>query len=90
MDFNQKHFFYRVKEDDSILKISRKFNMPTIKLIEENNLVEEVSLGDILLIIKDENAVILDAQNLALYKNNREILLKNKVDYLFCGLTILK
>ena len=43
-----KKFFYRVKCEDSVIGISRKFGVPAQKIIKTNNLKREVEEGDLL------------------------------------------
>lgn len=90
-----KKFFYRVQKDDSIFSLSTKFNVPTGKLIFDNNLRKEISEGDILLIEKSEKKLyrveIADTIEKISKKCNLssdEILKNNHLPYIFYGILI--
>ena len=89
-----KKFFYRVQEGDSLNIIAQKFNAPIGRLIYNNNLKKEVSAGDILLIEQVQNVYLvkpLDTlSDLAIKFNltQQEILDKNHLMYIYCGLLI--
>ena len=86
-----KKFFYRVMEGDSVVSVCQKFSCSVGKLIYNNNLVKELSAGDILLIEKCDNLYLVkptDTISLIAKKFNlseKEILEKNHLDYIFCG-----
>ncbi len=89
-----KKFFYRVQEEDSISSIAHKFNAPIGRLIYNNKLVRDVSAGDIVLVEQVENVYLvkpLDTiESIALKFNldAQEILNKNHLEYVYCGLLI--
>ncbi len=90
-----KKFFYRVQKDDSVLGISIKFNVPTGKLIYDNNLRAEISEGDILLIETSEKKlyrVEIDDTIEKIAKDcnlsSDEILNNNHLPYIFYGILI--
>lgn len=49
-----KNFFYRVKEKDDVLSLSRKFNQCVFNVIADNNLKKEIECGDVLIFRQDE------------------------------------
>ena len=93
-NIGMKKFFYRVQERDSLNSIAQKFNAPIGRLIYNNNLKKEVSAGDILLIEQVKNVYLvkpLDTLSDLAKKFNltpQEILDKNHLPYLFCGIYI--
>ena len=50
-----KKFFYRVKLKDSLISVSKRFLVPTMLLIRDNNLKGEIEAGDILMICGYKN-----------------------------------
>ena len=78
-------------EGDSVVSVCQKFSCSVGKLIYNNNLVKELSAGDILLIEKCDNLYLVkptDTISLIAKKFNlseKEILEKNHLDYIFCG-----
>ena len=89
-----KKFFYRVQEGDSLNLIAQKFNAPIGRLIFNNNLNKEVSAGDIILIEGADNVYLvkpLDTIESLAKKFNlspQQILQRNHLEYIFCGLLI--
>ncbi len=89
-----KKFFYRVQVEDTLNSIAQKFNAPIGRLIYNNNLTREVSAGDIVLVEQVEKVYLvkpLDTiEDIAKRFNldAREILEKNHLPYVFCGLLI--
>ena len=89
-----KKFFYRVLEGDSVISVCQKFSCSVGKLIYNNNLVKEISAGDILLVEKCDNLYLVKptdtlstiAKRFKL--NEQEILDKNHLPYLFCAIYI--
>lgn len=87
--------FLRVVEGDSLADISKRYNIPEIVLINDNNLKEEIAAGDIL---------ILGNYNMRIYKvklfesvmsicrkfnmTTGEFRQVNGIDYVFCGLNV--
>ncbi len=49
-----KKFFYRVEENDSVLSLSQRFNLPSSKIIALNGLTAEIECGDLLYFEIDE------------------------------------
>lgn len=89
-----KKFFYRVVDGDSVMSVCQKFNCSAGSLIFNNNLKKEVSAGDILLVEKCDNLYFvkptdtLSAICKRFNKGEQEILDKNHIPYLFCGIYI--
>ncbi|MBQ3116678.1 MAG: LysM peptidoglycan-binding domain-containing protein [Clostridia bacterium] len=89
-----KNFFYRVNKGDTALLISQVFSMPTIRLIERNNLVSEVEEGDLLIIEKCDSAYVVkptDTKKSLAKKFNvceSELLEIAGFPYIFSGLVI--
>ena len=89
-----KKFFYRVLDNETAVSICQKFSCSLGHLIYNNNLKKEVSAGDILLIERCENLYLVKPtdtiKNLStrFNKSEQEILDKNHLDYLFCGIYI--
>ena len=89
-----KKFFYRVQENDTLSSIAQKFNAPIGKMIFNNNLTKEVCAGDILFIEQVNNCYLVKPldriEDLAEKFNQtpQEILEKNHLMYIYCGLLI--
>jgi len=89
-----KKFFYRVQKSDTLNSIAQKFNAPIGRLIYNNNLTQEVSAGDIILVEQVENVYLvkpldtIDSLALRFNLNAKEILDKNHLEYIYCGLLI--
>lgn len=89
-----KKFFYRVIDGDTVISVSQKFNCSVGSLIFNNNLKKEISAGDIILIEKCDNVYFVKPtdtiKNLAekFNKTEQEVLEKNHLSYLFCGIYI--
>ena len=89
-----KKFFYRVQTEDSLNSIAQKFNAPIGRLIFNNNLTKEVSAGDIIFVEQVEKVYLvkpLDTiEKLAIKfnQNPQQILEKNYLSYIYCGLLI--
>lgn len=88
-------FFYRAQTGDSVLTLSRKFSIPLCCLINDNNLKNEITQGDLLFINRQNFAFytvkpLETADNIAKKFNiSKEKLLKdNAVDYVFYGLIL--
>ena len=43
-----QNFFYRVKEGDTVIALSKRFTIPPHIIIKENGLTEEIKAGDII------------------------------------------
>ena len=90
-----KKFFYRAREGDSIVSVSKKFSVPTFCLIEDNNLANELKEGDILLIIKREKTYVVKA-NETLESISKKLnvspeklsFINGKISYVFYGLIL--
>ncbi len=89
-----KKFFYRVQQEDTLNSIAQKFNSPIGRLIFNNKLTKEVSAGDILFIEQVKNVYLVKPldrlEDLAKKFNQspQEILQKNHLMYIYCGLLI--
>ena len=89
-----KKFFYRVQEGEMLSSISQKFNAPIGRLIYNNKLTKEVSAGDIILIEQAQNVYLVkpsDTLESLAKKFNvtpQEMLDKNHLEYIYCGLLI--
>ena len=89
-----KKFFYRVQQGDTLSFISQKFNAPIGRLIHINNLTKDVSAGDIILIEKVDNVYLvkpldtLESLSKRFNLSKQEILDKNNLEYIYCGLLI--
>ena len=89
-----KEFLYRVGENDTLLSISTKFKIPFTVIIADNGLTREVEFGDVLLLkrngtyytvqLTDTVESIAEKFNLSV----EEFLQKNRIDYVFYGLTV--
>ena len=91
-----KKFYYRVLEGDSVFSIANRFNIPVNLLIYQNNLKEEVCLGD-LLYLEVENYTLYSVQPLETFESlakkfnlskQRLIEKNNNLPYIFYGLKI--
>ena len=87
-----KNFFYRVKNQDTVLSLSQEFSVPVGIIIAENNLIKEISEGDILYICTPIGTPYTvmptdTAKSIAKKFNltEEELLLKNKSPYFFYG-----
>lgn len=89
-----KKFFYRVLDNDTAVSVCQKFSCSLGRLIFNNNLKKEISAGDILLIEKADNLYLVKPtdtiKSLAkkFNKGEQELLDKNHLTYLFCGIYI--
>ena len=89
-----KKFFYRVQQGDTLSLIAQKFSAPIGRLIYNNNLTKEVSAGDIILVEQVEKVYVVKpldrlediAKKFKL--SPQEILDKNHIEYIYCGLLI--
>ena len=88
-------FFYRVESGDSVLSLSKKFNIPACKLIKDNNLKCEIKRGDLLFIernsanyyaVKPFDNIEKVAKKFCVSKE--KLLLDNAVNYIFYGLVL--
>ena len=83
-------------EEDSLFSVCRKFNIPQTSVISLNNLKEEIKVGDILYLEK-QDGVSYDVQPTDTVKSLSrkfgisESALKEKIgsDYVFYGMTLL-
>ena len=83
-------------EEDSLFSVCRKFNIPQTSVISLNNLKEEIKVGDILYLEK-QDGVAYEVQPTDTVKSLSrkfgisENALKEKIgsDYVFYGMTIL-
>lgn len=85
-------FFYRVKEGETIVSVSKKFFVPTMCLLQDNMLKREILAGDILIIKKYQNCYEvqpLDTLSSISQKFNLEIerlsFLNGGITYVFYG-----
>ena len=87
-----KNFFYRVKNQDTVLSLSQKFNVPIGIIIYENNLKKEILEGDVLYIctpigtpyfVKPTDTIKSIAQKHNI--SEEELIQKNKSPYFFYG-----
>ena len=92
-----KKFFYRVTEGDSIVKLSVSFNIPPMRIIELNGLLEEIESGDLLYLEQEEREIYIvkvgdSLEELAneWKKSPSQILEENNLPYLFVGARIYK
>ena len=87
-----RNFFYRVKQGDTVISLSKKFSVPIGVLIYENNLKRDVFEGDVLFVPKmmgkpyiikaNDNAKTLAKEFCV---SEEELLYKNKSPYFFYG-----
>lgn len=88
--------FYRVKVGDTIFSIAKKFEVCVFDLIFDNNLMSDVSSGDVLLIVKPRcktyDVMPFDSISSICKKfciSHEELAFKNKfLPYVFYGLKI--
>ena len=90
-----KKFFYRVVQGETILSVSQKFSIPVCVLINDNALKEEILAGDLLLIKQEQGKTYMvkptDTLESVCRKfcvNEKELLEKNGVSYIFYGLNL--
>ena len=90
-----KKFFYRVQSSDSIISVSKKFNVPTYLLISENNLKCEISAGDILFISPCERTyhvqpldTLEDIADKLLISKEKLCFLNGGITHVFYGLVL--
>lgn len=91
-----KKFFYRVLEGDSIISISKKFNLPAHVIIKQNNLTSEVLVGDMLyieicggLVYSVKPFDTFDSLALKFNTSKQRLIEKNNnLPYIFYGLKI--
>ncbi len=88
-------FFYRVEEGDTVTGLSKRFCLPTAKLIKLNNLKSEISSGDLLYIEQSETKLYyvkpfdrLEDIASANKISPKELLENNGVEYIFYGLVL--
>ncbi len=58
-----QNFFYRVKDGDSVISLSHRFNIPPHVIIKENNLAKEISCGDVLYLTPCEKVYSVDIKD---------------------------
>ena len=90
-DFQSK-FVYRVERGDDLNSLSDKFHTAPSRIIADNSLNEEISEGELLVIEKVDGEEYIvkpydDLDKIAGYdeKKRREIVAKNKTDYIYVG-----
>ena len=89
-----EEFFYRVKKDDTLLSVSVKLKVPFTVIIADNNLFREIEEGDLLYIKKEGRFYTVALgdtfESIAsrFYTTVDEIKRKNRIEYLFYGLTL--
>lgn len=94
---DMKKFFYRVEEGETVLSVSKKFNIPFGVIIFLNKLKGEIEKGDLLYLEKDYS---LRSYTVGIHDtiqsisekfgiSPEQILQKNNIPYLFYGLTII-
>ena len=89
-----KEFLYRVGENETLLSISTKFKIPFTIIIADNGLTREVEYGDVLLLKRNGTyytVQLTDTVESIAQKFNlsvEELLQKNRIDYVFYGLTV--
>lgn len=84
---------YRVEKDDTLFSIAQKFSASVTKIISDNNLTEQVSEGDLLLIEKCRVYAVRPLETIDdIVKkfdiSKEEFFAKNKVEYVYYGLTV--
>lgn len=90
-----KKFFYRVKDGDTVLELSKRFSVPACTLICDNGLKKEVSAGDVIMISPQEFTYVvspmqtyLDVSNITGKSVEQIKELNPNLPYLFYGLII--
>ncbi len=89
-----EEFFYRVRKGDSVLSVSIKLKVPFTLLIADNNLFREIEEGDLLYVKREGQFYTVELgdsfESIACKFNTTvsEIKRKNRVEYLFYGLTL--
>jgi hypothetical protein len=83
---------YRVGKNQSLLDISKKLKIPPMFLILDNNLKFPPKEGDLLIAARRGEIFVLDDEILRQMTDDdkKQLMLKNKVDYLFIGQILLK
>ena len=88
-------FFYRVEQGDTLLSVSNKIKVAPSRLISLNNLTQEIAQGDLLYVEKPKTqcykVMPLDTPTSIAKKfdiDQKELLEKNGVDYVFYGLVL--
>jgi LysM repeat protein len=91
-----KKFFYRVEENESLISVAEKFSIPPSILIKENNLKQEISTGDLLVIppfcgrvYKVQPQDTLDSISKKFKVEKEKILIDNALSYIFYGLNVI-
>lgn len=91
-----KEFLYRVQDNDTLMSVSTKFEIPFTEIISLNNLSSEIEVGDVLLLsygkgkyykveLKETAKSIAEKFGI----EEQKLLAVNKIDYVFYGLTLL-
>lgn len=91
-----KKFFYRVQKGDTVISVAELFDVCFFDLIKDNNLVREITAGDILIINKDDCSLYkvkpsdtIESVSKAFDVSKEKILLQNSsIPYIFYGLKI--
>lgn len=91
-----RKFFYRVKEDDCLMKIAERFNASPFAIIKENRLKKEPVVGDVLFIVVREGETYevtprdtIESVAKKFGLTDRELSAKNgDAPYVFCGMKL--
>ena len=85
-------FAYRAEEGDTVLSLSERFSTTPTRIILSNGLTEELKAGEIVKIEKIDGTPYIvrpsdTLESLSGYneEKRREIMNKNKTDYIFVG-----
>ncbi len=91
-----KKIFYRIDKGDTVISVSRAFNVPASLVICDNNLIKEVSEGDLIVIKKREERLysvgLTDTSKSVAQKfcmSEEEFLKINKVPYIYYGMIVI-
>ena len=91
-----QNFFYRVGKGETVFSVAEKFDIPTLSIINENNLKKELDCGDLLVLNKTPCKVYTVQPTDTLVSiakrfctSESQIMLDNGIDYVFYGLKII-
>ena len=91
-----KEFLYIVQDNDTLMSVSTKFEIPFTEIISLNNLSSEIEVGDVLLLsygkgkyykVELQETAKSIAEKFGI--EEQKLLAVNKIDYVFYGLTLL-
>ena len=83
-----QNFFYRVGKGETVFSVAEKFDIPTLSIINENNLKKEFDCGDLLVIVIVGNDQLVSIAK-RFCTSESQIMLDNGIDYVFYGLKII-